>query len=130
MAKPHPSQGEIDWVPLGKITVYPVTEDELHNLEKGSPDSLFLTIGIACLTTGIGAFLSLLALDKASQKVFLIYLVVAIIGALCGLILLLLWCFYSEDNRGVIKKIRARKPPIGDQLPTSPLPPAQVNNEN
>jgi len=125
MSNPHPSEPEIDWVPLGKITIYPVTEQELTALEKGSPESIFLTFSIFCLSVGVSAVLSIFAIDTNNLRVLVIYLVISILGMMIGVVLLCLWYVFRKDGHSVIQSIRSRKKVAhGNQLPGSSLPPA------
>lgn len=114
---------EIKWVPLGTLTVYHVTDQELDQLEKGTPESLFLNFAVFLISTGLSFFVSLLTAEIKSLKVFCVFVVVTVIGLLGGAFLLLLWIRHHRSTRGIATSIRGRKSPEGKQ---TPLPPATL----
>jgi hypothetical protein len=118
---------EIDWVPLGRITVYHVTETELDGLGRGSPDSVFLTFGVFALTAGLSFLASLLAMDAPTTSVLAVFVVLTAVGILAGLVLLALWWVFRRGNKTLIETIKARRLPHGDQIEPSPLPPAAAS---
>jgi hypothetical protein len=107
-------QPVIRYVPMGTITVYWVSEDELRLIETGGPSSVYLNFAIALLSIG-GTFLASLALsDVRSMKVFVVFVVLMVVSLLAGLILLVLWRRASRSSQNTIQAIRSRDvPPEG-----------------
>lgn len=125
--RPH---GELDFVPLGKLTVFPITEHELDSLQRGAPDSIFLTFGIAALSVSITAFLSVIALTTESTIVSIVYWIVIVVGFLAGLVLLALWNHYRGHNGQILDTVRKRKNPEGEQIASLGLQPAKQESED
>lgn len=124
MTLPHHPAPDIDFVPLGKITVYAVTEAELIEIKRGSADSVFFACGMSCLSLCIPTALSMLVMQSGSQTIMSIYAAVAALSGVAGIVLLLIWKRYKSQTCSTIEAIIARKPPAGVQSPDSPLPPA------
>jgi hypothetical protein len=124
MTSPHHIAPDIDYVPLGKITVYAVTHAELVEIKRGSADSVFFACGMSCLSLCIPTALSMLVLPTSTPKVMSIYTAVAVLSGVAGVVLLLIWRRYKTQTCSTIETIMARKPPVGVQSPNSPLPPA------
>jgi len=125
--KPH---GELEFVPLGKLTIYPITEHELNALKNGSPESIYLTFGIACLTTALTAFLSVITLSTNNPSVINIYWIIIIIGFLAGCVLMALWHHYKGQNLAILENVRNRKSPEGTQIGPPDLPPIQNQTQD
>ncbi len=124
MNKKELPKGELDWIPLGKLSIYPISEHELDSLERGSPDSIFLTFGVASLSVGFTSLLSLLTLESKDAVVLIVFVCVTIIGLLAGVVLMALWLHYRKHTSDVLSCVRKRKKPHGEQLGTSDLQPA------
>jgi len=105
----------IEWVPLGKLTVFHVSEAELDALERGSTESLFLNLGIATLSIAISLLISLLSADIPSTKTFTVFVVVCTVCFIGGVMFVLLWWQSRKSLKKVAQEIRNRKPPEGIQ---------------
>ena len=93
---------------LDSLVIYDVTEDELRELEKVSPASLFLNFSIFTLSMGIAFLIALLTTEIKSDRVFTTFLIITILGFLCGIILFILWKINSKSIKGLAEKIRGR----------------------
>jgi hypothetical protein len=120
----HSVTPEVEFVPLGKMTVYAVTEMELLEIQRGSADSIFLVFGVACLSLCLPTALSILLLDSKNVKTYSAYCVIAILSGIAGLVLLFFWNFHRTNTQSTVEIIFERKTAVGLQAPNSPLPPA------
>ncbi|MEO6754186.1 MAG: hypothetical protein ABIP85_20615 [Chthoniobacteraceae bacterium] len=111
----HALPPPIQWVPLGTLTVYHITEHELDQLEKGTPESTYFGFGIFLLSTGISFLTSLLTTDIKAIRVFSVFAVVASVGIIGGILLLTVWARFQRSAKRITKIIRDRKPPDGQQ---------------
>lgn len=100
--------------PMGDLRVYLVSEEELDALERGAPDSKLLTFGIALSSVGMSFGISLLTVQNPATPLLVFLWVATIVGAVNGLLLLLLWWRSSHDVRNLAGKIRSRMPPEGE----------------
>lgn len=105
----------IEWVPLGKLTIFSITEAELEALERGSPESVYLNLGIAVMSIAISFSISLATTTIESIKTFCFFVVVAAIGYLAALTFGLLWWQSQTSLRKVAQEIRNRRTPQGIQ---------------
>ena len=105
----------IEWVPLGKLTVFHVSEAELDALERGSPESLFLNLGIATLSIATSLLIALLATNIPNTKTFIVFVVVCAVCFVAGVTFGLLWWQLRRSLKKVAQEIRDRKPPEGIQ---------------
>lgn len=100
---------------LPSIDIYEVTASELEVLERGSPDSIYLNLSIASLSTGISFFVSLLTATIANLFLFCAFLVICLVCLLAGVTYLLLWWKSANSLQEVVREIRSRLPPKGEQ---------------
>lgn len=96
-------RGDVD-----SICVYGVTEDELENLEKGSPSSLYLNFSLFLLSSAISFLMALIFTDIPSQKVYIVFLLLTIVGFILGFLLLILWYRDFRSSNSIFKRIRNR----------------------
>ena len=113
----HALPPPIQWVPLGTLTVYHITEQELDQLEKGTPESTYFGFAVFLLSTGISFLISLLTTDVKSNRAFTVFAVVASVGIIGGVLLLIVWARFQRLAKRITKIIRDRKPPEGQQQP-------------
>ncbi len=104
---------------LDTLTIYEISEDELLTIERGSPDSVYLTIAIALLSFSSAIFCSLLVTEIKSTLVTIVYVLIVIVGFIVGSILLILWKRTKSSVSACITIIRKRlPPPEGEQTPS------------
>ena len=117
-SKADPStQPTIRWVPLGTLTVYHITEQELDLIENGTPESTYFSFEIPLLSVGSSFLIALLTTAMPSPRLFTVFLVVTLFGILGGLLLMLVWWRYQRSTVRITKLIRSRKLPEGQQHP-------------
>lgn len=104
-------------VRLDKITIYDITESELESIERGSPESTLLNLGIAVLSIAISFSIALATTDIASTKTFCVFVSVTIIGYIAAVALLLVWWRMRASTHSVAATIRNRNVPEGVQEP-------------
>ncbi len=99
-----------------RLTIFEVSEGELDVLEKGSPDSIYLSIAIALLTMAVSLTATLFT-AKLSQAAFTVFVVCVVVGYIGGIILLLLWRNSRHSVTTCSRTIRDRLPPEGVAQP-------------
>lgn len=116
---PQPDQASLPpaivWVPLGTLTIYHITEQELDQLEKGTPESTFFGFAVFLLSTAIAFLITLATTSIQSVWLFAGFLVVVVIGFVGGLLLMVMWIRFQRSTKSITKLIRNRKPPEGVQ---------------
>ena len=100
---PKIKKGKVD-----SLTIYEVTEAELEAIQIGSPNSNFLNFGIALATTAISFLITLLTVEIADMKLFVVFALVTIVGIVGGAILLFMWYKTKNSIALIFKKIRDR----------------------
>lgn len=105
---------------FGQLVIYEVSDTELQLIERGSPDSVFLTFGIFLISIGVSFLVTLLSTSIESIRIFTTFVVVSTIGLVTGLILLCLWWWYRKSRSNLFKTIRERLSQEGEavSLPT------------
>lgn len=98
------------------LTIYEISEEELLIIEKGSPDSIYLTISIALISFAMAIFCSLLVTDIKSSIVMTLYIVIVVVGFVVGGIMLLLWNKSKDSVSVCVANIRRRLPPPDGEL--------------
>jgi hypothetical protein len=104
---------------IGILKVHQISDDELSRLEQGAGQSLFLNFGIGVLSVAASFIISLLTTTITSDRVFIVFVIVALVGLLAGAVLMILWWCTRKPIRKLAKEIRDRLPPEGEaqQLP-------------
>lgn len=105
----------IDRIRLEKLTIFEITEAELEALERGSPESLFLNLGIATLSVGSSFLIALLTTSIENTRTFCVFVIICAIGFVAGGTFGLLWWQGRRSVRNVARDIRNRMPPEGIQ---------------
>ncbi len=98
-------------VPVGTITIWEITEEELRDIERGNPDNPKFGIGLALLMFGLGSLVTLLSADndKIGDRAFYVHASVIVASLALGGVLLLLWWMASRNRHSAIEAIRARR---------------------
>jgi hypothetical protein len=100
---------------LDQLLIYEISESELENLERGSPDSLRLNFAIFLLGTAISFTTTLATTQIDSIKVWTAFFCLTAMGFALGTFLLCTWFFSRRNVSSIFKTIRSRLPPDGDQ---------------
>ena len=93
---------------LTEVRVYEVQESELSTLERGSPNSIFLNFSIFLASTATSFWIALNDSSVESEKTFIVYTVIIVVGYAITIILITLWLRNRNDFSKTIKKIRDR----------------------
>ena len=101
---------------LDELTIYEVSEDELGILEKGSPDSIYLSISIALLSSALACLLAAPSVNIETELIRFAFISYIVVGFVVGVILLLLWKRSKSSVSDCIEKIRRRLPPEGEPI--------------
>lgn len=97
--------------PLGELKIWPVTEEELLQLEQGSPAELYLNFALSLLSVGASFLATLLATTIESVRVFIVFVIICVASVIAGVVLLALWWRGRWQIARLIDRIRARMPP-------------------
>jgi uncharacterized membrane protein YciS (DUF1049 family) len=99
-------------------------------LEKGSPAGLFLNFAIFLISIAFSASATLCTstnfINAITQTIFI---VVAVVGFIVGLLLLILWYRGRTDIKTVAKKIRDRIPPESPEVLLALEPNSNITKE-
>lgn len=95
-------------IPTSEIKIYQVKESELEQLEHGSQSDLFLEIGIACISI-FASFLTSLLTANMGKATFIVFVCIAVISAIAGLVLVCLWYRCRKSKKSIIEKIRSNE---------------------
>lgn len=105
----HEDQRNIRIGKVDSVDIYEVKAEELDLLEKGTHDPIYFGFGIFSLSTAITSIAALFASDFSKNPIVeTIFIVVAVIGCLAGVLLLLIWWRTRVSISKVIAKIRSR----------------------
>ena len=97
--------------PLGDLKAYIVSEHELEALARGSSGSLYLNFALALLPVSLTLFVTLLTTIISSDRLFVTFVCVAVIAAIIGTLLLLMWYREHRSWRTLMADIKSRMPP-------------------
>ena len=93
-----------------RLTIFEVEESELLILERGAPDSILLNIAVGLLTLALTLTATLIIAAFPSARVWTVFLAVAVIGYMVGLILILIWWRSRVSVSACVQNIRQRLP--------------------
>jgi hypothetical protein len=105
---------------IGVLKVHQISDEELTRLGQGSSQSLFLNFGIGVLSVASSFLIALLTTNIPAGRVFEIFVIVTVICFLAGIVLVSLWWWTRQPISILVKEIRDRLPPDGEQQ-TAPL---------
>ncbi len=98
-------RGRVDY-----MVVYEVTENELSTLEKGNPNTIFLNFAIFLLSIASSFLIALLTTTIQSDRTFIIFTIITVVGYIIGILLLILWYRGRHSVAELIRSIRNRIP--------------------
>ena len=105
----------IERVRLGKLTIFEITEAELDDLERGSPESLFLNLCVAAVSIASSFLIALLTTTVDDIKTYCVLVIIVAIGFVASATFGLLWWRLRRSLKKVAREIRGRRPPEGLQ---------------
>lgn len=97
--------------PLGELRVYQITEDELDALHRGQPSDLFLNLALSLLSIAISFFVALATAQFTSDRAFYVFVIVACVTSIAGIVLFCLWWRHRSDAKDITQTIKRRMPP-------------------
>lgn len=103
----------VRYAPMGEVKIYAISEDELDRLGKDGNESIYLNFSLALLPTSLSLFVTLLSTTIDSNRIFIVFLVTAIMMLIAGLILFSMWWRNRGSNQALAKKIKDRMPAPG-----------------
>ena len=95
---------------VDSLTVYDVTESELLDLERGSPANIFLNFAIFLLSAAVSFLIALFSTDIQSTKTFCVFVIIAVVGLIGGVVLFVIWKKSKETTSAIIQRIKDRVP--------------------
>jgi hypothetical protein len=114
---PHSSSADLR-IRRGKVdslSLYEITESELETLERGSPSSLLFNLSVALISTSCSFFISLMSAEITSDRTFMVFVVIVVVGGVAGFVLGLLWWRTRQDVGEIILRIKKRIPSEDDE---------------
>ena len=90
------------------LSLYEITDYELQQLEEGSIGATYLNLAIFCISVALSFLATLLAAPNLPLRVFIVFVVVAVVGLFVGAVLLVLWRRSRRTMSKVIKRIKDR----------------------
>ncbi|MBN9122821.1 MAG: hypothetical protein J0I06_27400 [Planctomycetes bacterium] len=122
----HPVAPLLRVAPLGELKVYTVTEDELDQLGRGSPGSVYLNFGLALVPVAVAFLITIASTDIPSLEGKIFFIAGCILFFLVGTLCLVLARVHHVSNRTLVEKIKSRMPPPDPVAPSGlegPAPP-------
>jgi uncharacterized membrane protein YciS (DUF1049 family) len=98
------------------LTIYEISEAELEVIERGAPDSPFITLSAFLLSAAISFSIALATTTITSPLISNAFAIVTTVGYLGGLFCLFFWLRNQRTTRSVTRKIRERLLPEGEQI--------------
>lgn len=96
-----------------RLTIYEVEESELLILERGTLGSIYINISIALLSLAIGLTATLTTATFPSERAWLLFLVVTVVGYVVGVSLLFIGWTGRRSIAACVREIRRRLPTDG-----------------
>lgn len=98
--------------PIDEFKIYEITEGELNELARGSPESILLNFALALLPVALTVLTTLLTTTIASLRTFVVFVVVGVVTFVAGLLCLLAWWRNHRTSWKLVETIRNRMPPL------------------
>ena len=110
-----PLDPAIHRVRLDKLRIFEISEAELEELERGSPESIFLNLALAVLAVAISFSVSLATTKIESDRKFIVFVIITALGYVAGATFAILWLVARRSLKSVSARIRSRIPAEGIQ---------------
>jgi hypothetical protein len=117
--------------PLGELKVYPITEAELNELERGSAASVHLNFALFFLGIAIPLFFTIWLAGFATDRTFNVFVIFFAVTLVAGLVFSVLWFLSHSRSTRLADEIRRRMPPppaIQEQTDIALPPISQLPN--
>src|SRR5207302_1073926 len=109
--------------PLGELKIYPITESELDELERGSPASIHLNFSLFFWGISASLLATLLTTTIASNRAFIVFVVFFCGSLLAAIVFTVLWFVQHRSSGSLARRIRGRMPPppgVQEPAPNEP----------
>jgi hypothetical protein len=98
---------------LDRLRIFEISEAELESLERGSSESVYLNLALSVLSIAASFSVSLLTTEIESDRTFVVFVVITVVGYLAGITFGVLWLISRRSLRSVSAQIRSRIPVEG-----------------
>lgn len=119
---------EIRYGILEHLDIYQITDGELKTLEEGAKDSLCITLATSLLGVAV-AFTIALKTATLPDRAFYVFVVMAVAGAIAGVILLCvgikMWWKNHKKIKDLVQGIRNRIPPSVQEIDSEIIEPSE-----
>jgi len=102
------SDPEIRRARIRTLTIYEVSDSELLTLERGSPHSMYLNFALSLFSMAISFLITLLTVPIPSEKKYVCFLLLVIVGFVAGSILIAVWFTTRRSMSQLVRTIRQR----------------------
>ena len=111
--------------PLGELKVYPITEAELNELERGSAASVHLNFALFFWGIAIPLFFTIWLANFTKDRTFNVFVIFFAVTLVAGLVFSVLWFLSNRRSTRLADEIRRRMPPApaiqeSNELPVLP----------
>ena len=93
---------------IAQLTIYEISETELEVLARGSSNPIYLNFAIFLLSVFASFVIALLTTTINSDRVFTVFVVIAVVGAVLGGLLLILWFKTRKSISELVQTIKDR----------------------
>ncbi len=97
--------------PLGELKIYPITEAELNELERGSAASVHLNFALFFLGIAIPLFFTIRLATFVADRTFNVFVIFFAVTLVAGLVFSVLWFLSHRRSTRLSDEIRGRMPP-------------------
>ncbi len=101
--------------PIAQLTIYEISEAELEILARGSANSVYLNFAIFLLSVFASFLIALLTTAITSDRIFIVFVVIASVGAIGGVFFLIFWLKTRKSISDLVQTIKGRLPSEGIQ---------------
>ena len=124
--KKHEYTQRVRLAPARELKAYIVLEHQLDLLSQGSPASLMLNFSLFFLAVSITAFGTLYTAPPTVDRVYYIFVILALVTLIAGMVTGALWFFQHKSSSQLIYEIKAQMPP---NPPVQQLPIRELDDD-
>lgn len=93
---------------IDSLDIYEISDEELRQLEHGSPESILLSFAIFCASVSFSFLITVITTVIQSDRLFIVFIIIIAIGFLSALVLFILWARHRQNTKYLIRTIRSR----------------------